>query len=1512
MNAHALKNRVSSQNAGRHLISSLGALLLLALCINTARADTITWTNTAGGNWSVAANWDPNEVPGPNDTAQINSAAGTYTVTDDTTATVSNLAIGGAASGVQNLRVPNGVTLTMSSATVNTNGTLTVAGGGEMDLISGLSLYGPLTNSGTINLTSANIYNDGGTNYQGGLVNRAGGQINLNGGFSYYAYIGVSGTGGQDYLINNGALTASGGTTVRVSDFDNTSGTVTNLSGTLALGSFVNKLAGNYYAADGSLIQFFGGTSTNYLTPGTPLVLAGGGQYQFGFYYYSVGNYLEFTNDIIPGLDLVMGTLALGPDFQGGAITNLALDGMTLTNTLPVTGILNATNGPLYGNFTVAGGGVLNGYSVNMYGSVTVAANGLFNAYGDTFNEAVMVAANGLFSATGGTIGASGSLTVAGGGELDLSGGLNLNGPLTNSGTINETGGEIYINNNEATSYGGLVNEAGGQINLYNSSYVGGSGGYDYFINDGALTFYGSYYPSMIVVSDFDTSSGTVTNLSGTLALGNFQGTLAGNFYATNGSVIQFYGGTSANYLVPGTPLVLAGGGQYQFGVGYPYHLAGYLELPTDVIPGLELTYGGLELGPDFQGGAITNLTMYGMTLTNTLPVTGIFNANSCVLYGDFNVASGDTVNVTSSTLYVNPFTISNNVVFNAQYDTFNEAVTVAANGLFNGNNMAINAIGSLTVDEGGELDLISQLSLYGPLTNSGTINMTSGYLYSSWISSYISIYNDGSSGFGGLVNESGGQINIYGNYYSGVSGSGGNDYFINKGALTLYGSYPSTISVSDFDTSGGTVTNLAGTLALGNFQGTLAGNFYATNGSVIQFLGGASTNYLAAGGSLVLAGGGQYQFTSGYLEFTDNVIPQLALAGGTLGLGANFQGGAITNLTLNSITLSNTLPVTGIFNATNCTLYGDFNVAPGDTVNVANSSLYVNPFTIGSGVVFNAFQDIFSEAVTVAEGGLLTINGNLYGAQINPGDSLTVAGGGELDLINALFLYGGLLTNSGTINMTNGEIYIYNDGSSLFGGLVNETGGQINIYDYGYIYGRVNYYGEPRYDYFINDGALTVYTGPVTVSVVDFDPGSGTVTNLAGTLALGNFVNTLAGNYYAANGSVIQFAGGASTNFLTSGTPLSLAGGGQCQFTSGWLELPANIIPGVALMGGTLELGADFQGGAITNLTVSGMTLTNTLAVTGTFTATNGTIIYGNCTVENGGVLIGGFNIDGSLTVAEGGVLDLPGALDLNGPLTNSGTINMTNGYIQIENDGVNYYGGLVNEAGGQINLYVSSYPYGGYSVYGYGGYDYFINDGALTLYTGTATIDMLDDFTNSGTISAEAGMLQLNLVTLQAAGSLNVGLNSANDSGQIGVSGNTALNGAFGVHLNNGFVPVAGDSYTVLTYTSLSGSFSRFSWPAMFNQPAATLACRPIFGDTALTVSVHPLIWLPGTNVVLNANSTPGSQVVLLSSTDLAIPVANWTPVGTNTIDVTGYFSFTNNMEADKPSEFFFFKSP
>jgi len=83
-------------------------------------ADTITWTNISGGNWSVAANWSPNEVPGSSDDVLITSN-GTYLVTLDTSPTINSLTLG-ADSGEQTLTNQD-FTLTLNSASIiGTNG----------------------------------------------------------------------------------------------------------------------------------------------------------------------------------------------------------------------------------------------------------------------------------------------------------------------------------------------------------------------------------------------------------------------------------------------------------------------------------------------------------------------------------------------------------------------------------------------------------------------------------------------------------------------------------------------------------------------------------------------------------------------------------------------------------------------------------------------------------------------------------------------------------------------------------------------------------------------------------------------------------------------------------------------------------------------------------------------------------------------------------------------------------------------------------------------------------------------------------------------------------------------------------------------------------------------------------------------------------------------------------------------------------------------------------------------
>src|SRR5437870_7448421 len=104
----------------------LAAVAIFLTAISPGRAATISWTNIAGGNWSVADNWDPNQVPGDSDTALITSD-GTYTVTLDASATIASLTLGGA-SGEQTLTSSGPLTLANAS-TVNTNGIFGFSGG---------------------------------------------------------------------------------------------------------------------------------------------------------------------------------------------------------------------------------------------------------------------------------------------------------------------------------------------------------------------------------------------------------------------------------------------------------------------------------------------------------------------------------------------------------------------------------------------------------------------------------------------------------------------------------------------------------------------------------------------------------------------------------------------------------------------------------------------------------------------------------------------------------------------------------------------------------------------------------------------------------------------------------------------------------------------------------------------------------------------------------------------------------------------------------------------------------------------------------------------------------------------------------------------------------------------------------------------------------------------------------------------------------------------------------------
>jgi hypothetical protein len=61
-------------------------------------------------------------------------------------------------------------------------------------------------------------------------------------------------------------------------------------------------------------------------------------------------------------------------------------------------------------------------------------------------------------------------------------------------------------------------------------------------------------------------------------------------------------------------------------------------------------------------------------------------------------------------------------------------------------------------------------------------------------------------------------------------------------------------------------------------------------------------------------------------------------------------------------------------------------------------------------------------------------------------------------------------------------------------------------------------------------------------------------------------------------------------------------------------------------------------------------------------------------------------------------------------------------------------------------------------------------------------------------------------------------------------------------------------------------------------------------------------------GTNLVLTGtNGTPGSQYLVLSTTNVNLPRANWTVVATNTFGPSGVVSFTNAINPADPAKFY-----
>jgi hypothetical protein len=438
---------------------------------------TKSWTAATSDPWATPGDWTPSGVPGPSDDVCI-TAAGTYTVSLNSSVSVNSLTLGGT-SGTQTLSVAGdtahgnaGLDLAAAS-TVGANGVfdMTSSSSNSYALVAG----GSIENSGTIQVDQGS----GGTRYlRSPITNDPGANMTIS---------AADTRDDQDFPItNNGTLTvtASGSLTVD-------GGAVTNGSGATL------SNAGVYFQQGGTFTQSGGTISGNAPSLDGVTVADSAGT---GALSLVGSNTLSGT---VPAGQTVT---VLGDSAHGNAVATLS---GTVINDGTVT--LDSTNSAAYamiiggaidnfsaikvnqgsggirylrsdlinepaGSITLANDNVLADYStaISNGGTFTIAAGGILMATGTTFTNAAggSFANSGTYQQSSGTFAQSGATLTgtppelesvavtdsAGTGALDLVGSNSLFGTIPAGQTVTVLGDTAH-GNADTTLNGTVTND---------------------------------------------------------------------------------------------------------------------------------------------------------------------------------------------------------------------------------------------------------------------------------------------------------------------------------------------------------------------------------------------------------------------------------------------------------------------------------------------------------------------------------------------------------------------------------------------------------------------------------------------------------------------------------------------------------------------------------------------------------------------------------------------------------------------------------------------------------------------------------------------------------------------------------------------------------------------------------------------------------------------------------------------------------------------------------------------
>jgi Divergent InlB B-repeat domain len=685
---------------------------------------------------------------------------------------------------------------------------------------------------------------------------------------------------------------------------------------------------------------------------------------------------------------------------------------------------------------------------------------------------------------------------------------------------------------------------------------------------------------------------------------------------------------------------------------------------------------------------------------------------------------------------------------------------------------------------------------------------------------------------------------------------------------LTYFGNLNQT-ATGDFDHDG-----------VSNFQEFLDGTNPANATSVLYHL-------------TVLSDGGSVAVVPNQPGYTNGQTVTLTAIGNATAPFRAWTGDIVSSsntislvMTTNKTLYAHFTPLTFLWSSA---ASGDWNVASNWTPSLVPGDH--DSAIIQSSVTVTLTSDLQLTDLTLGGSGISpTLSGT--GTVTAPGANLAITFLNAMALNSRTLENGGtaLWTGSGTIPLTAavitnrpGAVFeVQNAGSFLAGGAPYRV-------DNAGIFRKTGSTGQftvGQYIPFTNYGSVEIQAGTLSLA-------GGGLNQATMSVAAGSVLDLALGTFTASAASSITGAG----DFSVSGATANLDGlvnpAGTHTFSFGTVNLTGTYF----CTNNTLNIyGADanFNGNSV----VSPLTLNLTGGPRGgSLGGTNEVTVLGQMNWTGGNMWGGGRTL-----IAPGATLTLHAASQDLGPRT-------------LENAGTTV---VVGTGLGVAQAVITNRPGAVFEVQNAGGFtssgtpDRFDNAGTFrkTVSTGQFTVGQYIPFTNYGMVDIEAG-------TLAASGGYSCtsdsllqcalgGTTPGTGYGQLQVAGTVALQGNLGVTLTSGFAPALGDTFTVLTAGTRTGSFAGFFYPSnavtmdLSNTPNSVLV-RVLAAAPPQPVLLSPQ--LSGSNFVLTWTAISNDTYRLEFSPDLS--PTGWTALPG---DVTSLSNFASKADPLTPSNRFY----